>query len=668
MSYLLLCAWGVCIFCSFLGYGTATLRSLRIRDAPWPLAAIVGVAVSLAVGGLFNLASWVTRPVIITFVIVGVLLVLSTALTKSERLTRLVQSPHLELSQTQGGLFLAVLLVALLCSIVLGNIRADTSTFSPIDDLPSYINFPVEMLQCGNLPSDPFNLRRVISSLGGPYFLQTFMLVFGDIRTVPFADAAVGIVLYAAMLFTIWRSFGLSLKQSFIAALMVWAVPVIRSNLTMTVLPAAIFAALFLIQVHPCLQEHMRWRRSVLLGLTVAALCCLKSCYLPAAVLIGILYYVAALSAGHPKKVLTQLGIFAMVVLCCLLPWMLQMKETEGTYLFPILGRGYDASAYGVLPFPGGSRSLIFSTARGVWLSIAVLAVPPVLAAAGPYFAHKQGVEKDWAPICNLLLGAGFGAAAVASSTGGESIGRYTSSFEIPAFLILAGDLFRWRKKLQIVPAWFRGFAVFVSVYVVCLGVLFGIRDKQYQRYAEDVVSHWRTSPGIWPETHLPKRFDVRIEREKLVALQSAVPVHTRILAHLHLSFGLDFNRNQIFLADWIGLAGLQPGMPVGKGPQRLREYFLQHAIRYIAFSRVPVHQLDPIPGVSLNAVLANPTSYGRNSWSTLQVKVIEDERSNLSLLGTRYKRLYDDGQIYVFKLDEANKRDSGLFLTRRTH
>jgi hypothetical protein len=92
---------------------------------------------------------------------------------------------------------------------VLRNVRVHNGYFSH-DDLAAYLNLPSETLQLASLPSDPFNERRVTSSLGGPYFLQTFMLVVGDERTIPFIDVSVGFILYAAVLWGIFRKLRVS--------------------------------------------------------------------------------------------------------------------------------------------------------------------------------------------------------------------------------------------------------------------------------------------------------------------------------------------------------------------------------------------------------------------------------------------------------------------------
>jgi hypothetical protein len=636
VSYPLLCGWGSCIFCAFLGYGMAVLRVLQIRSAPWALAVTSGISLVLAIGGLLNLFAYVVPPVLITLVVVGDFLALWSLWSEITRFPAAIRAGYSGITEKRRTIVLATLLAALLAVPVLRNVRVHNGYFSH-DDLAAYVNLPSETLQLASLPSDPFNDRRVTSSLGGSYFLQTFMLVAGDERTIPFIDVSVGFILYAAILWGIFRTLDISVTQSLALLLLIFAAPLFRANFTMVILPAALFGALFWIEIHPALRDRAGWRRSVVLGLTAGALCCLKSNYLPPALLICAFYYLAVFLSERRVRIVGSAFVCALVTISSVLPWMIDMKHKEATYLFPILGRGYDASAYGAIPLPSGAVSAMISASPWMWVALAPLAAPLFLAVAAAVIAYRERVEAESLPLGSFLSAISLAVVGIAASTGGESIGRYSLPFELPAMLIFAAFVLRWRNTLRPAPWWLKGAIAMVAATLIYHAAGFGVYAGQYKRYAQDA----NLAPA-------PKHFDTAVEKKRIAALQGAVPSGEPILAHLSVSFPFDFKRNPVFIADWVGMAALPPGMPIAKGPDAVRTYLLKHSIRYIAYDRRHLLLREYDPGTSLQTVLANPKMYGRHRWLYVQAKVSENEEKNLAALGRIYKHLYDDGQTYL--------------------
>jgi hypothetical protein len=638
VQYLLLCGWGLCIFLALLGYGKALFRLFGIRTAPWPLAATSGVSLLVGVGGLLNLSGFITLRILALLIILGNLLALYGFWSQIKDLPQQMAKGFLGLAESPKNLALAVLLILLLAVPVLRNVRVRDGYFSH-DDLSAYLTIPEETFQLGTLPSDPFNDRRITSGLGAAYFLQTFMLLVGDVRTLPFVDVSVGSILYAAVLFGIFRSFELSLGEALCLMLLMFVAPVFRNNYTMVVLPAALFAALFWIEIHPALGDATHWRRTVLLGFTAAALCALKSTYVPAALLICVFYFVGAFSEQRLRAI-GQLTLFFLVAVASLLPWMLDMKRKEATYLFPIFGRGYEASAYGVIPEARGWHGGITSFSMWMWLAIAPLAGPLLLALAIEFVAYKRSMKVEWVALSSVLLGAAIAILALGTSGGGESIGRYSLPFAVPAVIIFAGFVLRWRRAFTTTPLWLKAAVALVVVSIGYDAAGFGVYAGQYRRYAEDA--------GVAP---VPDHFNMELEKKRIAALQASVPSHEPILAHVSVSFPFDFRRNRVFIPDWIGMSGLPPGMPVGKGPEALRKYLLDHAIRYVAYDRRRMLLRDYDPGTSLQTVLANPRMYGRHRLLYILAKVSESEEQSIAALANTCKHVYDDGEIYLLDL-----------------
>ncbi|MFL6352725.1 MAG: hypothetical protein ACJ74Z_12875, partial [Bryobacteraceae bacterium] len=625
----------------------ALLRLLSIRTAPWPLTASSGIALLLAFGGVLNLTGYIVAPVLVSLVIIGDVLALWGGRGRVGLLHQRIRGGYEELTKRPRNLVLGTLLGILLVIPVFRYVRVNEG-YLRHDDVSGYVNFPVETIQLGTLPSDPFNERRITSGLGGPYFLQALILPAADVRSVPFIDVSVGFVLYAAVLFGIFRSLKLSLQNSLCLVLLIFVAPLVRPNLTMAVLPAALFASLFWIEIHPALGERAGLRRSVLLGLTVAALCSLKSNYLPPALLIGALFYFVEFLTERRLNILKSAMLFAFVVVCSLLPWMIDMKQKEATYLFPILGPGYHASAYGVIPLPSGSHHDLMLGSLWMWLAVVPLAGPIFLALAAAFIAHRQQkIEAEWTALCSVLLGTGLGILAIAASTGGASMGRYSLPFEVPAMLIFAAFVLHWRKQLVPHPLWLKSASVLVIAQLLYHAAGFGVYSGEYRRAAQEA--------GL---LSLPKRFDLEAEKRRIAALQKKVPPGERVLTHLSVSSPFDFKRNRVFIADWIGMAGLPPGMPVTDGPDALRTYLLNHSIRYVAYDPrrlLMIAQFDP--ATSLQTLLAHPQMYGRQSWLFVEAKVSEEEERNIAALAKTYSHVFDDGAVYLLDLKSRSPR-----------
>ncbi len=635
MRYLLLYAWGVCLFLAFLGYGKALLRLLVVRDAPWSLSATAGIGLAVAGGGLLNLLHLVTSPVLIGVVATGVGLAI---------LVDWHQLAGFPTTLLSTSTLFAPLLIAIAVP-VLGNVRANVETFNYWDDFSAYLTIPAATLQLGSLPFDPFNERRITSCLGAPYVLQSLMLVAGDVRSIRFIDVSIGFILYTGVLIAISRSMGLSVPMRAGLASLALLVPVDRWNATMAVLPAGLFCALFLIQSHPALGNRLSWRRAVLLGITAAALACMKSNYLPAAVFICGIHYLLWFFHRRRAAPLVQGLLCGAVMLLCLLPWMIDMHRKEGTFLFPIFGLGYDASAYGVIPLPNGSHHRAASVSVWVWLTALPMAAPLIIGVGVLAIAFWKRVESAWiAPMAALMLGAVLAIGTVAYSTGSESMGRYSLPFQIPALIIFLGFIFACYGSVQKQTWWLLTSVVTTVLALIVLGYAFGVRHGGYYKYLQDArLTH----------STLENWFDMSLEERRIRDLQSHVPPGERILARLWITYPFDFRRNQVFVADYSGMAGLPPGMPLQGGPRAMDDYLLANQIRYLAFDPKRTMLPEGDPGASLADFLQGRKDYGRHGWLYLQIKVTDAVQHTFSELASKCPHIYDDGEVYLLDLQQ---------------
>jgi hypothetical protein len=284
------------------------------------LAGCIGISVLIGAGGFLEITGCIRRPILFGIVLIGDALLAVAMWRDYHRIQDWVSNVWRLVRMNSAVALLLFLLIALSATRIAGNLEG--RYFNRYDDLGGYLSFPAEMLQLGSLPSDPFSARRIESSLGGSYFLQTFMMLAGDARTIRFIDWGFGSVLFLAIVFAICRKLKLSIIATLALSLLTFVIPFRRLNTTMVVLPAALFSVLFLLELAPELDELHLWLRPALMGITASAISTLKSTYIAPAVLVCALYYLAEIATAtkHRGSVFLQGAICALTAGFCLSP------------------------------------------------------------------------------------------------------------------------------------------------------------------------------------------------------------------------------------------------------------------------------------------------------------------------------------------------------------
>jgi hypothetical protein len=182
---------------------------------------------------------------------------------------------------------------------------------------------------------------------------------------------------------------------------------------------------------------------------------------------------------------------------------------------------------------------------------------------------------------------------------------------------------------------------------VASFAYLSGVHHPGYRRYLEE--AGLVTPPAeAW--------FDMKREEQRVRALQAHVPPGERLLVRLFVSYPFDFKRNQIFVADFSGMAGLPPGMPIEGGAADIRRYLLSHRIRYLAYDPKRTYLLDADPQTSLSTVLHGRIDYGRQGWYHLQMKVSNAVQHTFERLAATCPHVYDDGEVYLLDLQPKDE------------
>jgi len=400
--------------------------------------------------------------------------------------------------------------------------------------------------------------------------------------------------------------------------------------------PVALFVSLFRTLDSKEI-EHNHWAANAcILALIAAAICAVKSSLIPACVFLFAVSYICYWISSHSKqKVIFELVLTTVLVGIFLLPWMISMYQSSGTLLYPLLGKGYHASAYGITFKSGstllGTAKIAIASFRGIYILILIL-LGCLSLSVRPLKFRNLPEERSFSnrqAALSMTIAAGLATVAVGVLTENADPFRYSFSHLFPAILILIAIAMTDTEALNKNKA-----GNFFLVAVFCAGLAISydwdLTKQTYSAYLKN-IQFGLTNPSLVTAK----------QKSQYAAIQQSIPQGETVLTRLNAPFILDFKRNQIFLADWPGGASLPPGMPVFKGPEALANYLATKSIRYIAYS-----------SWSLNHPAVDTSGPGLSSWFRLQAKLSHDFRDNVQQLAKTRKQLYEDGENFVLDLE----------------
>lgn len=640
--------WACLLLISFTGWGKLLGKALRVRVLPSSLACSLGIAVIIFAGGWLNLFHAVYPSLLIALALTGVVLYFLMHQDGIGACNWL----NLWNRASRSSRALIVLTLLLLVLRVAATVRL--ATYHNYDDGTAYLAFPQKMLYAHRLSPDPFSDRRVISSLGGSYLLQAFVLAATSLSNIGMADRTLGLILMLFAIFDIGIAFGASVRGIAFMAFIAYLVPQETFNLTFTVLPIPIFLAMAW-AVYAALKaaEIERWRYAAVAGAIGGGAICLKSTFLP---YVGTLVLFPCLlllwNKQRPQSIKLPMiaGVASLVVLAA---WMLAMKQTSGTFLFPLLGHGTDYSSYHALPHLSrfaGKRALVRVFLQGAAL---------LVLAAVRYLAGFQDIESGFA--FSILIAAAVAITALNYESGADYIWRYNFPQFFSALIIFsAGSL-----ALQTEPLTHLGIlnrVVAVAAFTLCIfyydvggGALapFSQMATQLVQYPCDLRASLSGRKLVSPEL-----------RTRYEEIEHAILPNSVALDNTSRTFLLRPSKGRtVLIDDWPGAAGPSPGWPYTSNPEDVARYLRASSVRYIVFDYAYADWMDMISCQSL----VNQTHYSQLDHALERLTFVAHHQ--FSQLRTIHRSLYDDGRIAVVDLasPEEHTKNAGTSWTLYT-
>ncbi|MBW4038689.1 MAG: hypothetical protein HIU91_07395 [Acidobacteria bacterium] len=620
--------WAVIVFLAIAGWGTAALRLLRVPKPSLPLAAIAGFSIFVFLGGCLNLTQGISPAARLALIAVGVVcfLLIRPTLVPARVDTQHPSTPRS--SWTRPVLFLAacVFLIRFGASV-------HTSYYQHDDDYNFYLAAPVKMAALHAYAADPFSERRVMSSLGGNYFLQTLILSELPVEDIQMADRAFGLLLVVFVAVGLGAVFRLNPLQRALLILFLLLTPQLQFNLTFVVLPYALFCGLVFLASDLDELESRRTLQALLLGAAAATIASFKSTYLPH----GVLFFVfiallharrRGISAGLRTLVFASLGC-----LIVLLPWMIASHAASGTWFYPLLGKGYQYSAYGLFPSPSGGNSL------KTIVKVMIFNMPLLAVLLVEWFWCEP--DERTRVLAALTSAALVASVLVGLATGGDSVRRYNYPAILSAILLLYLAAAHWYNLHPTLRP--RLLEAASAVLCVCLAMYIGFNSWTHEYQATLLCLR-----DSLTDFHIVPSATVRSYADMEAAIPQG-PDHT--LATVDYPFLLNFRSRSINIADIPGAASLPPGWPSRSDGNALAAYLLAHHLRYLALSFTPSTMSD----VETREVteLANPST---TQWikSEAQIRLASYRQYN-QLIQTR-RHLYDADDLIVLDLQQPTR------------
>jgi hypothetical protein len=573
-------AWAICLLIAFVGWGDLIDRLLGDRTrTPWAVRAVWGIAAILAVGGVLAGLHLAFRPVLLAQVSAGLLLAAYFHLTRWTRGAG-TDPETLRSSWTSAGWLAPLLVVVSGLAILHFFGHLGSNHFQPSDDGPLYFLLPERLLQTGSF-YDPFNVRR-LAAYGGQSYLHALYLTVAAPGYLHVLDGGLGFGILAGLLLADGgaRPTRRDLECVWLAIVLLATLHHVRTNTASLMTGCAVFLGIYHTLRRFChtpapLNPARTSRYAMLIGALVAGAVLLRTSNgIPAAAFAGLalLPRLRDLASGATLRATIRtevtMGVAAFVVL---LPWLWLLRESCGTFMYP-LQKGFLTPGF-----------VFVQSQPGLYGFLQSLVV---------HFFHTR-------PLSSLPL---FALAALLPTQGPDRIVRAASWAALLGFcsVVYAGGLFDQYANSRYYFAAVTSFALIMALsigrstigaeqhtltvrdMVVIIAVLANLLVAR-----DDVRSYHTFMATMAVRGYRDADADARASASRTSAyreLQARMPAGTTAVMMVDEPYRFDLKRNRMLSLDIGGGMGPSPGYPAFAGPQALRSYLLANRVRYIVY------------------------------------------------------------------------------------
>ena len=643
-GYLLPVVSCVLFYLSLIGWGWIMTRMVRVqKKCDFGILGAWGLAFSAVIGGIMNLLGIISLSSVRIFLLIGVLTFIAIVLRDWQKQKQNVGTLCRNILQSPMALAAGLLVCGMLFFSL---ISAGGQGFNTHDDYHAYLVFPYKMLTSGSIGLELFNERRLFG-LGGQSFLQAVFLGLADITQMNAMDRGLGWLVVVGLIFGHGRRRGIPLHIMLSLVFLFHCVRFPAVNVSSHVTGSALFYALpltFLLS-----RNEKRRTRILLLGFVAAGLISLKNSHIiGCAMLLFFLYLLAEKNTIRDKVI--EPAMIALVAMILLLPWMIDMFQSTATILYPILGKGNHGSVYSTYP----------SVRCGI-LSLKSLAFVSILLITGsPFFEGlllillpvRKNSDDFYLRRIGFAVYTGAFISAVILYISSGAITRYIFPLSFAAALFLIMESFtRHSKDTKPVPLYRHP--------AVCFLVVLTLLHRGYLPQGIRKYSYSKLSSGF----HSSTKERTRNIAKKYASILDVIPPGKPVAARLSGPILFDFNRNPVYVIDTPGSLGPPPGLPCFDTAEKTAAYLRSLSIQYIIYS----YRDEAGHAASKYSHRLQWPEKGYLKRVVIQTRYVFAFQTRLMELGRAYKKLYDDGDVFVldigkdsFRHDNSNSEPFG--------
>jgi hypothetical protein len=626
--YFLVFFGGLGMLLSFAGLGyLLNLLTFPGKNFDFGWRAVFGLSLFIFIGGYLNLFQLISKTSLLAVLSVGLLAALVMIYRTRKTIGIRTVSIFHKLKKDK-----ILLTLVLLVSVLLFFRYAAAVSFFPFhaaDDYHGYLVFPAKMIQTGSLGNDPFSERRIVSSLGGGYFLDAAVLSFGEFKNLHLIDNGLGFILLLFLLWSQARGLGLERKRTLALILLLLLISTPSYNMTSFFLSAALFLGLFRIAYDR--KDLKDWQANLAASIITVALIIIKTNMVIPAMVLFAGFFIATFYRQKKSVWLTNILLSLGVFLIAILPWMLAMYQSCHTLFYPFLGRGYYGTTYG--NFAGSFLEFNFYSVIRL-VSEVFIGLCLFLPLLGVAYLVLRSTHLQKRRLLLILAACFLGIAAIIYGVGGYSLYYYTFPFVLPTVLFLLAVLLAGKSdKADKFPVYTMIIAAFMAGFFLQKSLIF-LDEVKSQISFDNGLKIGLVNTDLVPAE----------SRKEYHNLQMAVPRGEKILSRLDRNFLFDFKRNEVFIIDLPGGASLPPGLPFQAGSEKLANYLLSSGIKYIAYSYGNEAGFSCEGSKGMLRAHVNP-------WLKAETEHSLDFQDNLIELSKTRKIIYDDGNNFVLDL-----------------
>jgi hypothetical protein len=446
------------------------------------------------------------------------------------------------------------------------------------DDGPGYLAFAVKYSEEGRLIEEPFSVRRLLT-LGAHIPLQSFVISTASVRYLSIAEPVLALCLITLLVREYCRQEGVPSGWSAIISGLIALTNAMGSLYVANLTPSYLMGALLLFLLAPPEFDKRAWNAlwaGVLYGVVGGIAIGIKVTMLPPIALVVLIHLVALWL--HPDTARPQiagglLAGFVLGLLVSMLPMMIQLYESSGTLLFPLLGQGtHTPMPPGISVVAGRVASLppiLLATLAKDPAALALLVVAGILLVGGRRARLAQSREFGylviWVSMYLLMIYAGEGVADT----------RYVFPITVAVLAWLCSRRAVYEAAIRFRSSESKALPISSGLLaiVVCAGTL-AYGPRLFAIFTEKM------------KTRMAALIAAPREARSYVQAQSGTERGSKILVFALRAYLLDYGRNKVLICDQAGAAGPAPGWPRVAGGMSLNRYLADQGIDYLLVSR----------------------------------------------------------------------------------